>query len=112
MNDEMIALAHRALGDPTRFQIVRFLSCCLRTVEMDDEGGIIGPTAGEVCCHITGATKISSTISHHLHELESAGLIAMERRGKTMLCRLRPETFIQLSESLLLTSQGEPNDCC
>ena len=112
MNDEMIVLAHRALGDSTRFQIVRFLSCCLRTIEVDDDGGVIGPTAGEVCCHITGATKISSTISHHLHELEAAGLIILERKGKTTLCRLRPETFIQLSQSLLLTSEGVPNDCC
>jgi DNA-binding transcriptional ArsR family regulator len=91
---------------------VQFLACCLRTVELDDDGGVIGPTAGEVCCHITGATKISSTISHHLHELESAGLIALERKGKNTLCRLRPETFIQLSKSLTLTSQGVQNDCC
>jgi ArsR family transcriptional regulator, arsenate/arsenite/antimonite-responsive transcriptional repressor len=112
MNDEMTVLAHRALGDPTRFQIVRFLSCCLRTVEVDYEGGVVGPTAGEICCHITGATKISSTISHHLHELEAAGLICLERRGKHTLCRLRPETLALLANSLLQTSQGVPNDCC
>jgi arsenate reductase len=101
MNDEMIVRSLRALADPTRLQIVRFLagSCCGRA-EVTDEGGVIAPTAGEVCCHITGATKITSTISHHLHELRDAGLVRLERSGKNTLCQLETGAFDELAQVL------------
>src|SRR5437763_946265 len=79
----------RALGDPTRLRIFGFLSqyCCPVAV---GEGGEVrpvqGPTVGEVCCSVTGAEKITSTVSFHLKELRNAGLITMERRGKNMIC--------------------------
>lgn len=114
MDVETNRLAFRALGDPTRLHIVEFLAsmCCGRAT-LDDEGGVEGPTAGEICCHITGEEKISSTISHHLHELEGAGLIQIERKGKRMLCALKPDALLALSSYLQTLAQ--PNDqtnCC
>lgn len=82
----------KTLGDPTRLRIFRYLQCCEASVSIDD-GGFApadGPTAGEVCCYLCGDPKVTSTLSHHLKELREAGLIAMDRRGQRMICRLEP----------------------
>lgn len=110
----MTTRALKALADPTRLHIVEFLShCCCGRAAVRDDGGVEGPTAGEVCCHITGAEKITSTVSHHLHELEAAGLISLEKRGKATLCTLRSDNLRRLGEHLIAISTGEQNeDCC
>lgn len=109
----MIA-ALRALSDPTRLRIVQMLSTsCCGTAAIGEGGEVEGPTAGEVCCRITGADKITSTVSHHLQELEGAGLITRTRRGKATICRLRPETLEALSAQLHTLAQGDiHDDCC
>ena len=115
MADEITLQALKALADPTRMHIVEFLSrsICGRVNLLDEEGGVEGPTAGEVCCHITGADKINSTISHHLHELEAAGIIRLDRRGKSTVCTLIPSSLVCLSESLTKLASGEnQTGCC
>jgi len=117
MTDEMMLRSLKALADPTRLRIVEFLAgMCCGTAAVDEEGGVYdGPTASEVCCRLTGAEKITSTISHHLHELETAGLIRIDRKGKKMICSLKPEAFESLGTQIgRLASaglQGEV-DCC
>lgn len=106
--------ALKALGDTTRLRIIEFLSrmCCSRAT-VDDEGGVLGPTAGEVCCHITGAEKITSTVSQHLRELEACGLVQLERRGKFMICTLRTERLRELSTYLAdLAQDHRSGNCC
>ena len=113
MENEMIVKALRALSDPTRLHIVEFLSrMCCGSAAVDEAGGVEGPTAGEVCCHLCGADKINSTVSHHLHELEEAGLIGIERRGKHMVCTLRPESLEGLAEHLQSLAKGTGKGCC
>ena len=114
MSNETKLKAFRALADPTRMHIVEFLSSmCCGQAAVNEEGGVEGPTAGEVCCHITGAEKITSTVSHHLHELEAASLIQIERRGKTMVCTLRPESLDALADYLRSLAQAEGcGECC
>jgi DNA-binding transcriptional ArsR family regulator len=113
MSNEITRKAIKALSDPTRLHIVEFLSsmCCGRAA-VNEEGGVEGPTAGEICCHITGAEKITSTVSHHLHELEAAELIQIERRGKTMVCTLRPESLEELASYLQSLARAEQSGCC
>ena len=106
--------AFKALGDPTRLHIVEFLAkmCCHRAA-VDDQGGVEGPTAGEICCHITGAEKITSTVSQHLHELEAAELVRIERNGKRMVCTLRTEQLETLADYLRgLASEMGPGCGC
>lgn len=115
MNIEITTLSFRALGDPTRMRIVEFLSkCCCGQVSVHEDGGVESPSAGEICCHITGAEKITSTISHHLHELEKAELVAIEKRGKTALCSLKPEALRELASHLDKLASGtcEENGHC
>lgn len=110
----MMGRRFKALADPTRLRIVQFLSrrCCGRAL-VNDEGGVYeGPTASEVCCHLTGTEKITSTVSHHLHELEAAGLIRIERSGKRMLCSLNPEAFEGLAQELTQIAKGEDQSGC
>jgi ArsR family transcriptional regulator, arsenate/arsenite/antimonite-responsive transcriptional repressor len=79
----------KALGDPTRKAIFEFLCdrCCPVAVEESgDVHPMQGVTVGEVCCHITGSEKFSSTISFHIKELRLAGLIQAEKNGKYMIC--------------------------
>lgn len=113
MEHETKLKAFKAMSDSTRLQIVEFLSaCCCGQAAVHEDGGVEGPTAGEVCCQITGATQITSTVSHHLHELESAGLVALEKKGKATLCSLKPEAFTDMAAYITGLADGKgASDC-
>src|SRR5580700_1848953 len=107
-----VAAMFKALGDPTRLHIFEFLRSCCCPVALEDSGDVrpvIGPTVGEVCCHVTGAEQINSKISHHLKELRLAGLITVERRGKNMICGVNREAVAALAAYL---AAEVPDDCC
>lgn len=104
----------KALGDPTRLRIFDFLRCCCGPVAVGEEGEVRpvqGPTVGEVCCQVTGADKITSTVSFHLKELRNAGLIVMEKRGKNMICSLDRDALRKLA-AYLNGEREEGRDCC
>lgn len=110
-----LALMFKALGDPTRLKIFEFLreQCC--PVAVDDTGNVrpvLGPTVGEVCCHVTGREGVSSVISFHLKELRLAGLIAAERRGKNMIYRVCPEAVERLAGYLTTPEPKMAMGCC
>lgn len=99
----------KALGDPTRLRIFEFLrSCCCEVAvgEVGEVRPVDGPTVGEVCCQVTGADKITSTVSFHLKELRNAGLITMEKRGKHMICAVDRNAVRELADYL---NRGEQN---
>ncbi|GFN22144.1 transcriptional regulator [Thermanaeromonas sp. C210] len=75
----------RALGDPTRREIMRLL-------------GQKDMTAGEIADHFR-LTK--ATISHHLGVLKDAGLVLSERRGQYMVYSLNATVFQHLLAWLL-----------
>jgi ArsR family transcriptional regulator, arsenate/arsenite/antimonite-responsive transcriptional repressor len=114
MDEEKIAAMCKALGDPTRLRIFNFLRGCCCAVAVEESGDVRpvdGPTVGEVCCHITGADRISSTISHHIKELRLAGLVTVERRGKNMVCGVNREAVGALS-LYLAEPTGASTGCC
>lgn len=116
MTEQELAAMFKALGDPTRLRIFEFLRDCRRPVAVGEHGDVrpvLGPTVGEVCCQVTGADRITSTISFHLKELRLAGLITTERHGKNMICAVNRDAVAGLASYL---SGAAPVDnsgkCC
>jgi len=102
-DEKTVAAMFKALGDPTRLRMFRFLCSCCGTVSVGEEGEVrpvVGATVGEVCCSVMGGDKITSTVSFHLKELRNAGLIQMEKRGKYMICTPNREAIEILTKSL------------
>lgn len=97
------ALMFKALGDPTRLRIFRFLAGGRDELAIQEDGHVRrvdGCTVGEICCHVTGSNKITSTISFHLKELRQCNLITMEKKGRFMICAANREAIEFLIESL------------
>jgi ArsR family transcriptional regulator, arsenate/arsenite/antimonite-responsive transcriptional repressor len=68
----------RAIGDPRRFEILQHIAA----------------TACMACSDLRKQFPISAaTLSHHLKELESAGLIETEKRGKFVDAKFRPKVW-------------------
>lgn len=112
VDKQVTAEMFKALGDPTRLRIFEHLRCSCGPLAVADAGEIrqvSGPTVGEVCCCITGAEKITSTISFHLKELRNAGLIVMERRGKHMVCSVSEQALAAIADYFKST---QTEDCC
>lgn len=88
-------LTLRALGDPTRREILRVLR---------DEGDL---AAGDIAARfpITAAS-----ISHHLSVLKEAGLVQAERQGRSIVYTLETTVFHDAMEQLmrLLDVGGKP----
>ena len=114
MDEIELAKACKALGDPTRARIFKFLLECSCKVAVGEDGEVrpeIGPTVGDVCCHITGIDKVTSTVSFHLKELREAGLISMERQGKYLLCGVNHQSVKMLASYFESASQMSLQ-CC
>jgi len=87
--DEMF----KALSNPHRLALFyRLMNCCA-------PGTKCGVEAERFCVGELGEGMdiAPSTLSHHLKELNRAGLIQMERRGKNVECWLEPGVLTQLS---------------
>jgi ArsR family transcriptional regulator, arsenate/arsenite/antimonite-responsive transcriptional repressor len=73
------ALIGKALADPKRFQMLQRIAACKKA-----------PT----CSCLREYLDIApATVSHHLKELEAAGLVAIQRDGKFAYVTLRREVL-------------------
>jgi ArsR family transcriptional regulator, arsenate/arsenite/antimonite-responsive transcriptional repressor len=87
---EQLARTFRALGDPTRVRLLSLISA--------HEGG-------EACiCDLTGVVGLGQpTVSHHMKQLMSAGLVTREQRGKWAFYRVVDDALEALSDALRQT---------
>lgn len=78
MDAEQFQRIAKALADPTRFEI-------LEHIAKQSEMG---------CRHLCGCFPVAqATISHHLKELSSAGLVESRKDGQFVYYKTRPVVF-------------------
>ena len=83
INAKEMANSFKALSNPNRLQIFqRLLSCCEpgTACSADTVNGFCVGELGE------DLAVAPSTLSHHIKELQHAGLIKTQRRGKNIEC--------------------------
>ena len=85
-----MAKVFKALGDPTRLAIFELVRDCNRDGCSDDQ-------VSDNLTEIAERFGLSlSTVSHHVKELRSSGLITCEKRGQRLHCWVDPQVLSQL----------------
>ncbi len=85
-----------ALANPRRLELFLYVADC----------AVPGGTGEEPCeCDCGGVLAeemgiAPSTVSHHLKELRSAGLVRVTRDGRRVRCWVEPEALRELAEFL------------
>ena len=93
INNKQQAAQFKALSNPHRLALFqRLTSCCAPGTSCSLEQARL--SVGELGEEVDVAP---STLSHHLKELNRAGLVQMERRGKQVVCWVEPETLKALA---------------
>jgi ArsR family transcriptional regulator, arsenate/arsenite/antimonite-responsive transcriptional repressor len=86
LSEEQVQLIAKALADPRRMELLRQIGSCPEPVEC----------AGIRDCHPVSA----ATLSHHMKELETAGLIRVMRKGKFASYTLRRDVLQSYADRL------------
>jgi ArsR family transcriptional regulator, arsenate/arsenite/antimonite-responsive transcriptional repressor len=86
LTEEQIHLIAKALADPRRLELLRQIGRCKDP----------SPCADIKECHEVSA----ATLSHHMKELETAGLVRVTREGKFASYTLRRDVLQAYSEQL------------
>ena len=86
LSEEQIHLIAKALADPRRLELLRQIGSCPKSMQ---------------CAEIRGCQPVSAaTLSHHMKELETAGLIQVMRDGKFASYLLRRDVLKAYTEQL------------
>lgn len=97
-NVDQLAARLRALADANRIRLIQALTCC--------EGHAL--TTGEAATFL-GVTE--PTASHHLKQLERAGLVTSAREGARVLHRVELDA-VRAVGGALAASCGAASGCC
>ncbi len=91
---DRLAEMFKALSNPNRMRIFSIMSreCGPRSCRLADRD--VQRCVGDLG---KGMGIAPSTVSHHVKELKRAGLIRVERRGKTILCSVDPDAVRSLA---------------
>jgi DNA-binding transcriptional ArsR family regulator len=86
LTEEQVHLIAKALADPRRLELLRQIGSCKEAA----------PCADIKECHEVSA----ATLSHHMKELEMAGLVRVTREGKFASYTLRRDVLKAYTEQL------------
>ena len=86
LSEEQIHLIAKALADPRRLELLRQIGSCTKPAQCADIKD----------CHPVSA----ATLSHHMKELETAGLVQVMREGKFVSYLLRRDVLHAYTEQL------------
>lgn len=103
-NSTDIAPLFKALSNPNRLRIFqRLLGCCTPGTVCSVE------TLNSYCVSELGQdlAVAPSTLSHHIKELQTAGLIKTRRRGKNIDCFVDTEKVAQLKAFFSVPDQHD-----
>ena len=78
-SDAQFHLIAKALADPRRYELLK---------RIGKAGDTLACESIRSCCDVTAAT-----LSHHMKELETAGLVESSREGKFVTYRLRRDVL-------------------
>jgi ArsR family transcriptional regulator len=81
-----VHLIAKALADPRRLELLRQIGSCTKPMQ---------------CAEIKECHEVSAaTLSHHMKELETAGLVVVRREGKFASYTLRRDVLKAYSDQL------------
>jgi ArsR family transcriptional regulator len=92
----------KALANPHRLALFQRLSTCCPPGTACTAEEAIRHSVGELG---EGLEIAPSTLSHHLKELHRAGLVQMERRGRTVECWVEAAVLKELSDFFEVNEQ-------
>lgn len=95
---QQLADVFKALSNPNRLSILaRLARCCAPGTACGSDAEMHACCVGELGQEVSLAP---STVSHHIKELRSAGLIRVERRGQSVECQLDREMVRAVADYL------------
>ena len=108
---DAIARQLKALAHPQRLKLLALIRaqcfCCYAAepgaVPAAGKAAPVGACVGDLACECDVAP---STVSHHLKELRTAGLIDVERRGQFLYCRAREDVLAELARFITAGPEG------
>ncbi len=101
LNMEQKVAVFKALGNKTRFLMFKAIFTKSVTCSIDDKKEHIDEAEAESICVSTIASLFDysmPTISNHLKELRTAGLITMEKRGNKIYVEANLDTIKALND--------------
>jgi ArsR family transcriptional regulator, arsenate/arsenite/antimonite-responsive transcriptional repressor len=86
LSEDQIHLIAKALADPRRLELLRQIGSCSEPMQ---------------CAYIKDCHPVSAaTLSHHMKELETAGLVVVTREGKFASYTLRRDVLKAYTDQL------------